>query len=214
MDKDKTKIERLLQLFPLYSEDLGIELATPSGRFSWFLAAILFGARIGEQIAEKTYRCFEAAGMVNAPNKITEAGWDRLVEILDAGGYVRYDFSTATKLLEIMNVLQQKYGSLDGLYRRASDEEDLERRLQEFKGIGPTTTQIFLRELQGVWQVQPKIAEIACLAARNLSIDLGQFEGEKLARIESALVKLYLRYCKRRKCRGCPMADFCTLARN
>jgi len=82
MDGDITKIDRLLKLFPLYSEDLGIDLSTPSGRFRWFVASILFGARISEQIAANTYRCFEAAGIVDAPDKIIGAGWDRLVEIL------------------------------------------------------------------------------------------------------------------------------------
>jgi hypothetical protein len=30
-----------------------------------------------------------------------EKGWDGLVAILDRGGYVCYDYKTATKLLEI-----------------------------------------------------------------------------------------------------------------
>ena len=210
MGKDITKIARLLELFTLYSEDLSIDLSTPSGRFSWFVASILFGARISEQTAAHTYGYFETAGIIDSPDKIVAAGWDRLVEILDAGGYVRYDFSTATKLLVIMTALQQKYGSLENIYCQASDGKDLEKRLQEFKGIGPTTAQIFLRELRGIWQVQPKITEMAYTSAANLNIALDQFEGEKLARVETALVKLYLRYCKRRKCHLCPVADFCT----
>ena len=88
MNNDMNKIDRLLKLFPLYSEDLGIDLSTPSGRFSWFVASILFGARISEQIAAKTYQYFKAAGIVDTPDKIIEAGWDRLVEILDAGGEI------------------------------------------------------------------------------------------------------------------------------
>ena len=211
MDEDITKIDRLLQLFPLYSEDLGIDLSTPSGRFRWFVSSILFGARISEQVAANTYRCFETAG-VDAPDKIIGAGWDRLVEILDAGGYVRYDFSTATKLLKIMTTLQQNYGSLENLYCQASDGKDLEKRLQEFKGIGPTTAQIFLRELRGIWQVQPKVTDIVRTSAANLNIALGQFEGERLARVETALVNIYLRCCKRRNCYPCPMADSCTKA--
>jgi hypothetical protein len=59
MNNDINKIDRLLKLFPLYSEDLGIDLSTPSGRFSWFVASILFGARISEQIAAKTYQYFK-----------------------------------------------------------------------------------------------------------------------------------------------------------
>lgn len=54
------KINVLLVTFPLlYSEELGIDLKEPSGRFKWFLAAILFGARISEKIAANTYKCLE-----------------------------------------------------------------------------------------------------------------------------------------------------------
>jgi endonuclease III len=202
------KIDALLALFPLYSEDLGIDLSEPAGRFRWFLASILFGARISERIAVNTCRQFEMAA-VDTPEAIVEAGWDRLVEILDSGGYVRYDFSTASKLLDVMNMLKQKYGSLENLYRQAADAKDVESRLQEFKGIGPMTGQIFLRELRGQWKIQPAISKIAQSTARNLDIDLGEFKGQRLGRIETALVKLGLGYCKKRKCSQCPTQRFC-----
>lgn len=202
------KIDALLALFPLYSEDLGIDLSEPAGRFRWFLASILFGARISERIAVNTYRQFEMAA-VDTAEAIIEAGWDRLVEILDSGGYVRYDFSTASKLLDIMNTLRQKYGSLENLYHQAADAKDVESRLQEFKGIGPMTVQIFLRELRGQWKIQPAISKIAQSTARNLDIDLGEFEEQRLARIETALVKLGLGYCKKQKCAQCPTQRFC-----
>ena len=50
------KIEVLLANSPLYAEDLGIDQKEPSGRFKWFLASILFGARISEKIASNTYK--------------------------------------------------------------------------------------------------------------------------------------------------------------
>jgi hypothetical protein len=62
--------------------------------------------------------------------------------------YVRYDFSTATKLLEISKELKQRYGSLGNLLRQEKNRKDSEMRLQEFRGIGPVTTRIFLRELK------------------------------------------------------------------
>ena len=204
----KDKIDAVLGLFPLYSEDLGIDLSEPEGRFRWFLASILFGARISERIAANTYRQFEVSG-VDTPDRIIEAGWDRLVGILDSGGYVRYDFSTASKLLEVMSALKQKYGSLENLYHQSSDTKDLERRLQEFKGIGPTTVQIFLRELRGKWEIKPAVSKIAQSAARNLGLNLDEFEEERLARVETALVKLGLGYCKKRKCGECPLKKFC-----
>ena len=203
------KIEVLLANFPLYTEDLRIYLKDPSGRFKWFLASILFGARINEKIAANTYKSFEWYG-IDSPEKIIAAGWDELVRILDEGGYVRYDFSTATKLLDIAGTLKGKYGSLENIYNQSSDTKDLERRLQEFKGIGAVTTQIFLRELRGVWQISQEVSSKAESVAENLGINLQEFAGEKLSRVETALVKVGIKYCKRKRCGECPMRDFCS----
>ena len=202
------KIDALIDNFPLYSEELGIDLKEPSGRFKWFLASILFGARISEKIAMNSYNCFERYGL-DSPDKIVTAGWDELVKIFDEGGYVRYDFSTATKLLEIMGALKDRYGSLEDIYEQSSDTKDLGRKLQEFKGIGAVTTQIFLRELRGVWHISPEVSSRAQNVAENVDINLHEYEGEKLSRIETALVKLSLRYCKKKRCKECPMKGFC-----
>jgi endonuclease III len=153
-------IECLISAFPLYSEDLKIDLSQPSDRFQWFLASILFGARISEKIASKTYRAFHEAG-IDTPEKILLAGWEELVRILDAGGYVRYDYSTATKLINIMMALKERYGSLEELYQQSSDTKDLENRLKDFKGIGPVTAKIFLREMRRVWDVNPDVSNKA-----------------------------------------------------
>jgi len=132
----------------IYSRDLGINLK--SGReeeiFKWFLACLLFGKPIQQEVAKRTYFEFEKEKILT-PEKILKAGWDKLVEILDRGYYVRYDFSTATKLLEICKELKEKYGNLSNLLKQAKNKKNLSKRLQEFKGIGPVTTRIFLREL-------------------------------------------------------------------
>src|SRR5512141_2918677 len=192
-------IECLLSAYPLYSEDLKIDLSQPSGRFLWFLASILFGARISEKTAARTYRTFQEAG-IDTLEKILSAGWDGLVRILDAGGYARYDFSTATKLINIMSALRERYGSLEELRRQSSDARDLQRRLQEFKGIGPVTAQIFLREMRGVWDINPDISDKALQMAEWLGIDLNEFSGFELSRVETALIKLYLRCYKKKRC--------------
>ncbi|MFZ3060830.1 MAG: hypothetical protein WA102_13970 [Candidatus Methanoperedens sp.] len=192
------RVETLCSNFPLYSEDLGIDIKKPSGRFRWFLASILFGARISEKIAMKTYRTFEKYGVLS-PQKILDAGWDELVRILDEGGYVRYDFSTATKLLNIMKELTEKYGSLEELYAHSSSTEELKSKLMGFKGIGEVTSQIFLRELRGVWKIDVPVSIKAAEMAERMNIDIEKFEGEKLTRVEDALVKMYLRYGKKGK---------------
>ena len=97
----KDTIKKLIStLGGKFSKELGINLSKGKSTeiFKWFLASKLFGARIGTNIAIKTYREFERC-CVLSPEKILDTGWDGLVKILDDGEYARYDFSTATKLL-------------------------------------------------------------------------------------------------------------------
>lgn len=178
----------------LYSEELGINVMTGGERevFKWFLAALLFGRPIQENVAMKTYRLF-AFKHVTTPKAILDTGWDGLVEILDLGGYVRYDFSTATKLLEIMKLLVERYdGRVSNIHKQALNSRDLEARLQEFKGIGPITTNIFLRELRTVWEkADPEPAKIVKSTARKLGIKLpANRKTESFMRLEAALVRV------------------------
>jgi hypothetical protein len=170
------------------------------------LASILFGAKISEKIASKTYRAFHEEG-IDTPEKILSAGWEELVGILDSGGYVRYDYSTATKLINIMLALKERYGSLEELYQQSVDTKDLENRLKDFKGIGPVTAQIFLREMRGVWDINPDVSNKALEMAESLGIDFKEFSGEKLSRVETALVKLYIRCRKKKRCSECPLSE-------
>jgi endonuclease III len=70
-----------------------------------------------------------------------------LVEVLDKGHYVRFDYSTATKLLDACKALKEKYGNLSNLIAQSKNQADLAKRLEEFKGVGPVTVRIFLRDL-------------------------------------------------------------------
>ena len=139
----------------IYSKDLGINLKSGKEEeiFKWFLACLLFGKPIQQEVAKRAYFEFEKAGILSS-EKILKAGWDRLVEILDQGYYVRYDFSTATKLLEICKELKEKYQSLTNLLSQAKSEKDLERKLLKFRGIGPVTVRIFLRDLKLIKKAQ------------------------------------------------------------
>ena len=189
-----------------YSQELGIDLNREEGRFEWFLASILFAKRISSQIAKRTYKEFEREGIVT-PESILEAGWDKLVEVLDRGGYVRYDFSTASNLLEIAASLREKYGSLENLHTQAKDSGDLMKKLLEFKGVGPTTVNIFLRELKGIWwKAKPAISPIAKQVAGKLGLKEEEIE---YPNIESPLVRVGLEFCKGRRCSICPVREGC-----
>ncbi len=195
-------VEEELSKLPTYSEELGLDLSKPEDRFEWFLASLLFAKRISAEIAKKTFRRFSDEEL-NIPEDIIEAGWDRLVEILDSGGYVRYDFSTATNLLETMKKLKTEYGNLEELHRRSEDAKDLEKRLEEFKGFGPVGVNIFLRELRGIWsKAEPEPSKIAVETARSLNLD-------KVKEYESSLVRLRLEYCKKKRCSECPVHEYC-----
>ena len=132
----------------IYSKDLGINLKSKKEKelFKWFLACVLFGKPIQQEVARRTYFEFQKAGLTN-PDKILSAGWDKLVKVLDRGHYVRYDFSTATKLLEVCKQLKKKYGTITKLLKSAKNKTDLAKKLMEFPGIGPVTARIFLRGL-------------------------------------------------------------------
>lgn len=221
-----------------FSTELGLDLESKGSKeiFEWFLAAILFGARIGEGIAIRTYQEFTKRG-ITTPQAILNTGWDGLVEILDAGGYVRYDFKTATKLLEIADKLEKEYqGDLNLLHDRAEGPRDLEAKLLEFKGVGPVTANIFLRELRGIWEkAEPLPSELALLAAGNLRLiqtatETGEparaleelqrlFQRERAALtrpyrfsdFESALVRLGKGWCRKERHATCPMRDYCVV---
>ena len=229
MKNVKDTIKKLISaLGGKFSEELGIDLSKGKSTeiFKWFLASKLFGARVGTNIAIKTYREFERRGVLS-PEKILETGWDGLVRILDDGGYVRYDFSTATKLLEIMEDLKKLYqGDLNKLHEMADDEDDLEDLLKGLgKGIGDVTVNIFLRELRSVWKkANPVPSELVILAAINLGLirqdeeplralkniwSIHKIVGKDFSDFEAALLRLGKDYCKKRKCGVCPMGMEC-----
>jgi hypothetical protein len=110
-NRDLTQ-QRALEKSLLYSEELGIDLA--AGRddacFRWLLASILFGARISETTARKTYWSFIRHGLTR-PRRIIAAGWDFLINpIMREGGYVRYDGRKSTQVLRDCDTLIAEYG--------------------------------------------------------------------------------------------------------
>ncbi len=131
---------------------LGIDLRSGKEQelFKWFLACLLFGKPIQQEIAEMAYARLVSAGMTS-PEAVLRAGWDELVRLLDEAHYVRYDFSTASKLLEVCQELKQRYGSVGKLVAQAGTARELSARLQEFKHIGPVTARIFTREIGPLW---------------------------------------------------------------
>lgn len=133
------------------AKDLDIDLSSKqeAAYFKWFLACLLFGKPIQQEIARRAYQELAKDGLTT-PDAILQAGWDTLVETLDRSHYVRYDYSTASKLLDVAKTLKERYGTLTHLLQESHSKEEISRRLQEFKGVGPKTAEIFLRDMATV----------------------------------------------------------------
>lgn len=215
-----------------FSVALGIDLSSQNAAeiFKWFLASVLFGTRISEKIVIKTYKEFEKEGILS-PVGILNTGWDGLVEILDRGGYVRYDFKTATKLLDLSTALTDKYrDDLNVLHSTASGPRDLEARLKALaKGIGDVTVNIFLREMREIWgKAEPLPSDLVVMAATHVRIISARSKDrEKILAFmkkkwtdedmkmkdfpdfEAALIRLGKGYCRKGLCDRCPMKCEC-----
>lgn len=160
--------------FGKYSLRLGIHVddREPKELFKWLLASVLFGAPISSETAERTYHEMMDSG-INTPQRVLDAEWEGLVAELDAGGYTRYDYKTADKLLEVSTHLLRDYaGDLNRLHDTAEDGMDLIRRIKALgKGVGDVAANIFLRELRGIWpKATPGISKYALNAARGLGL--------------------------------------------
>ena len=195
----------------MYSEELGINLKSKKEKeiFKWFIASILFGKRINETIAKNTYKAILKYKLTNSQS-IIKFGWFRLVrKVMREGGYVRYDGMTSQYLLDICNKLIKDYkGKVTNIEKKARDSKDLERRLLEFRGIGPTTVNIFLRELRGIWKkANPELGKYTKLAAKNLGISEKEILRNK--RLEVALLRIGKDYCHKNKCDKCPVKEHC-----
>ena len=194
-------IKKIILSINTYPEELGLDLNKEDDRFKWLIASILFAKRISFKIAIRTFKEFINRGLTT-PNAILDAGWDGLVDALDAGGYVRYDFSTASNLLETVKMLK-KQGGLKEIYRNSKDSKELEEKLMKLKGVGPTAVNIFLRELRSVWKkAKPKPSKIALDVADKIGL-------KDVEELEPRLVRIGIEYCKRKRCEECPVHLYC-----
>lgn len=186
---------RALEHSLLYSEELGIDLAArrDSAYFRWFLASLLFGARISETTARNTYRSFIRHGLTN-PKRILDAGWDFLVyPVMREGGYVRYDGRKSTQVLRDCETLTAEYGgSLSRLHDAAHGAREIEERLLAFYGVGPVTVNIFLREMRPYWpKADPAPLPDVKRLAKRLAIDINRYRRKSLTfvRVEAGLIR-------------------------
>ncbi len=135
------------------AEDLGIDVTRGEAElFKWFVASFLFGKRIQRDIGAEAYRVLVERNRLDTPRKLRDCGPRGLVQLLGQARYVRYDESTAARLLKLGNKLLTEYdGRLGRLRELGVTRDGVEKRLLAFEGVGPKTVEIFLREAARVW---------------------------------------------------------------
>lgn len=168
-DQDAAAVARRLveTLGGRFSAEMGIDVDRGGREVErWVLAATLFGTRISTAIAVRTYRLMAQAG-VGTLADVEARSWDELVELLDRGGYVRYDYRTATRLQHLAATVHGR--GIDALRKGTLDQT--RAALDALPGWGPVTVSLFLRELRGVWPaVDPPLDDRAAKAAHHAGL--------------------------------------------
>lgn len=135
------------------AEDLNINIGSRQERdlFDWLMCVILFSKPVQQELAGEAFQILKKH-KVDSPDGLKKAGWQKIVNMLGEAHYVRYDESTATRLLEASDKIREDYdGRLRNLVDSCDSPATLKRRIQEFKGIGPKGADIFMREVKPVY---------------------------------------------------------------
>ncbi|MBK5529186.1 DNA methylase [Pseudomonas sp. TH08] len=115
--------------------------------FKWLIASFLMGKRIQADIAAQAYRVIVEKRQRDTPRKLANCSHRELVAMLGEAHYVRYDETTAQRLLALAHKLNDDYaGKVGNILAASADRQAFEKRLAEFDGIGPKTVEIFMRE--------------------------------------------------------------------
>lgn len=184
-----------------FAEQAGIRLASrPAPLYQLLVLSTLLGARISAEVGVTAAQELFHSGY-RTPQAMREASWHERVEALSRGHYRRYQVRTATMLGEGAELcLRRWHGDL----RRLRDEAqgDLSRLrglLTQFPGIGPTSADIFVREVQGVWtEYEPFLDRKVRAGASRLRLPsspaalAGLVAEADLPRLASALVRVDL----------------------
>ncbi|CRM09865.1 MULTISPECIES: DNA methylase [unclassified Pseudomonas] len=131
------------------ASELGIELKADddASLFKWLIASFLMGKRIQAPIAAQAYKVIVEEQGRDTARKLQHCTSRELVAMLGRAHYVRYDETTAQRLLDLSAKLNAEYaGKLTQMRSASKDRQAFEKRLGEFDGVGPKTIEIFMRD--------------------------------------------------------------------
>ncbi|OBF56663.1 endonuclease [Mycobacterium sp. 852002-50816_SCH5313054-b] len=201
MDEREQLVRRLLEVAgTTYAAEAGIKIGDkPMPLFQLLVLCMLASKPIDAAIAMRAAHELFKAGL-RTPKAVLAAHRQTMISAFGRAHYVRYDESSATRLTDMAELVRDEYaGDLRGIAERSRhDVATAKRMLKEFKGIGGTGADIFLREVQDVWTwVRPHFDERAIAAAKQLGLPtqparLGALAPRANARLAAALVRAAL----------------------
>jgi hypothetical protein len=136
-----------------YAAQGGVRLVDqPAALYPLLVLAQLLSTRISADVAVAAARELWSVRLTS-PRRMRDAQHRHVVAALGRARYKRYDEITAARLVGSAGLVVDWYG---GDLRRLAQEAEHDmgaasRLLQEFPGIGPVGSRIFLREAQRVW---------------------------------------------------------------
>lgn len=183
-----------------YAEQARIRLRNkPMPLFQLLTLCMLASKPIDAGIATRAAREVFRTGL-RTPKAVREADRPTLIAAFGRAHYARYDESSATRLADIAETLLEEYADdLRGLAAQSKrDVAAAKQLLKQFKGIGDTGADIFLREVQDHWTwVRPYFDERTLTAARGLGLpddadELKDLAPRTTAKLAAALVRVSL----------------------
>jgi hypothetical protein len=194
-------VNRLLeQAGTTYADEAGIRLKDrPMPLFQLLALCMLASKPIDAHIATQAAREIFRTG-IRTPASVLDAERSTMIAAFGRAHYARYDESSATRLTDIAKTVHEKYGDdLRALAEESGhDVAAAKRLLKQFKGIGDTGADIFLREVQDVWPwARPYLDDRAVGAARALGLPgeakkLAALAPNSNAELAAALVRVSL----------------------
>ncbi len=193
-----------------YAEEAGIRLGDkPMPLFQLLVLCMLASKPIDATIAMRAARELFSDGL-RTPKAVLGSDRRTMIRAFGRAHYVRYDESSATRLTAMAERVREEYsGDLRAINDRANhDVTTAARMLKQFKGIGDTGADMFLREVQDVWTwVRPYFDNRASTAAKALGLPadpktLGAMAPTANARLAAALVRTSLSDDVRRQLTG------------
>ena len=211
MDQPERVARRLLEVAgTTYAAQAGIRINDkPMPLFQLLVLCMLASKPIDAAIAMSAARELFRSGL-RTPKTVLASDRRTMISAFGRAHYVRYDESSATRLTDMAERVRDEYAG-DLRESPVASKQDVgaaKRMLKQFKGIGDTGADIYLREVQDVWTwVRPYFDERAIAAAKQLGLPasptkLASLAPRANARLAAALVRASLDDDVRRRVTG------------